>query len=69
MKVLLSTKTDHYKEIIVERSYFFGLIKKYFTYRKSYDGTIMEYRHPDTYINLSLTEWLDVKDLFSMIKF
>jgi hypothetical protein len=66
MKILSITVNDYYREIVIEKSYFFGLHKKKLIYRKSNDGTIIRYKPTDIYRNLGINEWLQVRELFNI---
>lgn len=67
MKVLNTATYKEFKELTVEESWFFGLLKVPVVYRKYNDGTILWYRAPDRYHTLSIAEHIRIKQLFSII--
>ena len=62
MKLIKNTKTDKFHEIEIERTFLFW---KWTVKYRMIDRNVFRYKEPNIYFQTSISEWADVKDLFS----
>lgn len=64
MKIINKITTEHYTELHVQNS-FLGF-KWISIYRKLPTNAILKYKHPNTYFEIGLTEYYEIKNLFDV---
>jgi len=63
MRLISRSETKEYEEVVVESKFLFWTYRS--TYRK-FDGSIFEFKEPDNYRKLGLSEFCDIYTYFKI---
>ena len=64
MKIIKSKEGTNYKEIEIEKSFLFWKWREVY---RMYKGAIFRFKEPNEYIHLSLSNYMDMLEVFRII--